>query len=517
MRMIGGIAAALLASAGAAFAQAGPTQDELNAAATNTRDWLYATHDYSGQRHVRTDLINTENAAELRPVCMLQLAVVDTFQTNPIVYDGMMYVSTPNLVVALDAVTCAEEWRQEWEGERGGIASQRGLALKDGILVRGTPDGHLLALDAADGDLLWEVDAVDPDSTDSVNVAPVIFEDMVIVGPAGTVNGWVGAFSLTDGSPIWRFNTMPQPGEFGRDTWGDHEGLTTGAIGGGSVWTIMSLDHEAGVLYVPVGNANPAFYGGDRPGDNLYTNSLLAIDVRTGELLWYYQMVPHDVHNWDTSQAGPLFTAMIGGVERNLVAATGKSGILHIVDRGTQEVLSRTPVTTQENAGLPLTREGIHMCPGYLGGVQWNGPSWNPDTGLLYVPSIDWCSVFFEDPAVGRGGGYEMDEDWRGWVTAVDPTDGSVRWAYEAAAPMVASVTTTSGGLVLAGALDGNFLVLDAADGAELYRFQTGGALAGGIVTYEIDGRQYIAVMSGSESGLWGSHGSPTVIVFSVP
>jgi alcohol dehydrogenase (cytochrome c) len=519
LKLLVGCAATLLLSTASALAQAGPTQAELNNAGENIRDWLYATHDYTGQRYVGANLINSANAGELRPLCMLQLAVVDTFQTNPIVYDGRMYVSTPEMVVAIDATTCEEIWRQEWEGQRGGIASQRGLAMKGGVLVRGTPDGRLIAIDASNGEVMWAVEVVDPESNDSVNVAPLIYEDMVIVGPAGTVNGWLGAFSLSDGSPIWRFNTMPQPGEPGRDTWGDHEGLTTGQIGGGSVWTVMSFDQAAGLLYVPVGNANPAFYGGDRPGDNLYTNSLLVVDVHTGERQWHYQMAPHDVHNWDTSQAGPLFTATIDGVSRNLVAATGKSGILHMVDRDTQEVLSLTPVTTQDNAGLPLTPEGIHMCPGYLGGVQWNGPAFNPGTGLLYVPSIDWCSVFFEDPEAPRGGGYQMDPpaQARGWVTAVDPTDGSVRWRYEAGAPMLASITTTAGGVVFGGSLDGEFVVLDAADGDKLYSFQTGGALAGGIVTYQIDGRQYVAVMAGSQSGLWGSRGSPTVVLFGLP
>jgi alcohol dehydrogenase (cytochrome c) len=504
-------------SATSALAQMGPTQEELNNAATNTSDWLYATHDYSGQRYVAVDLINADNAADIRPLCMHQLAVVETFQTNGIVYDGVLYVTTPNTAAAIDAVTCAPIWRHEWETRRqGGIASQRGLAMKDGLLVRGTPDGFLIALDATNGEVVWEANVAAPDSGDSINVAPLIYENMVIVGPAGTVNGWVGAFELTTGEPIWRFNTMPQPGEPGRETWGNHEGLSTGRIGGGSVWTVMSFDQEAERLYVPVGNANPAFYGGDRPGDNLYTNSLLVIDVNTGERLWHYQMAPHDVHNWDTSQAGPLFTATAAGQERNLVAATGKSGVLQVLDRETQEVLFRTPVTTQKDAGAPLTREGTHMCPGYLGGVQWNGPAFNPDTGLLYVPAIDWCSVFFERPETNRGGGYEMDsfDIAKGWVTAVDPADGAVRWQYEADSPMVAAITTTAGGVIFGGELDGDFIVLDAEDGEKLYSFQTGGALAGGIITYEIDGQQRVAVMSGSHSSLWGSRGSPTVVLF---
>lgn len=520
MRTLAFAAPVFLLGATAALAQSGPTQEELNSAASNTRDWLYATHDYSGRRYVAVNEINADNASELRPLCMNQLAVVETFQTSGIVYDGVIYVTTPNITAAIDATSCAPVWRHEWESRRqGGIAAQRGLGMKDGLLFRGTSDGYLVALSAADGEIVWEANVAGEDTGDSINVAPLVYEDMVIVGPAGTVNGWVGAFDIETGEPLWRFNTMPQPGEPGRETWGNHEGLTTGSIGGGSVWTIMSFDQEAERLYVPVGNANPAFYGGDRPGDNLYTNSVLVVDVNTGERLWHYQMAPHDVHNWDTSQAGPLFTATINGTERQLVAATGKSGILQVLDRATQEVLFQTPVTTQLDAGSPLTREGVRMCPGYLGGVQWNGPAFNPDTGLLYTPSIDWCSVFFERPETARGGGYEMDafDDAKGWVSAVDPASGEIVWQYEADAPMLAAVTTTAGGVVFAGELDGDFIVLDAATGDRLYSFQTGGALAGGIVTYEIDGKQYVAVMAGSESGLWGSHGSPTVVLFGLP
>ncbi len=520
MRTFLTVLSAMLLLASPAAKAAGPTQDELNAAGDNIRDWLYATHDYAGRRYVPARIITPANAEELQPHCMFQLAVVDTFQTSSIVYDGVMYVTTPNLAAALDAVTCKGIWRHEWETRRrGGIASQRGMGMKDGILVRGTPDGFLLALSAASGEALWESSVVAPESGDSINVAPLIYDNMVVVGPAGTVNGWVGAFELTTGAPLWRFNTMPQEGEPSRETWGDNPGLITGTIGGGSVWTVMSFDQPTETLYVPVGNANPAFYGGDRPGDNLFTNTLLVLDIRSGERKWHYQMAPHDVHNWDTSQAGPIFTVAIDGVDRNLVAATGKSGILQIVDRDSHDVLSRTPVTTQKDAGAPLTREGVHMCPGYLGGVQWNGPAFSPRTGLLYVPSIDWCATFHENPEEPRGGGYKMDPlaESRGWVTAVDPATGTVRWQYHAPAPVIAAVTATAGGVVFAGSLDGEFVTLDAATGRKLYGFQTGGALAGGIVSYQIDGIQYVAVMSGSDSALWGSHGSPTVIVFTLP
>ncbi len=508
------LALGLAALSGAAFAQ---SQADLNDAANNRQDWLYATHDYTGARYVDSGLITPRNAGALQPLCLFQLGVTDTFQSNGIVHDGTLYTSTPTMVAAMDATNCTPRWRYTHEAQReGGIASQRGLAIKDGMLVRGTVDGRLVALQAATGEVLWDVNVVREGTEDSINMAPLIYEDKVIVGPAGTYSGWLGAFSLKDGSQVWNFNTMPLPGEEGRDSWGSEDKLASGKIGGGSVWTVMSLDQPNGLLYVPVGNANPAFYGGDRPGDNLYTNTLLVLDVNTGERKWHYQMAPHDVHNWDTSQAGPLFTLPIDGTPRNLVAATGKSGVLQIVDRDSHEVLFKVPVTTQRNAGAPLTREGAYMCPGYLGGVQWNGASFSRQTNLLYVPSIDWCSVFFEKPETPRGGGFEMDplDKAAGWLTAVDPTSGTVRWRYHAHAPMIAGVTSTAGGVVFTASLDGEFLALDARSGDKLYGFRTGGGMMGGILTYEIAGRQYVAAMTGSESSLWGSHGSPAVMLF---
>jgi len=516
--VLGGLG--LIVGASSALAQAGPTQDELNNAQGNTSDWLYATHDYTGQRHVALDQINAGNAHDLQPVCLYQLGEATTFQTNSIVYEGVLYVSTPLLTVAIDASNCSELWRHAWEPrDQPSIPSQRGLAMKDGLLVRGTTDGYVFALDAVDGEMVWAVNMRPSDTFESVSMAPLIYEDLVIVGPAGTDSGWAAALDLQTGDEVWRFNTMPGPGDPALETWSDPEALFAGEVGGGSVWTVMSFDQEAGLLYVPVGNSNPAFYGGDRLGDNLYTNSVVALDVHTGELQWHYQLEPHGVHNWDTSQAGPLFTATIESEERDLLAATGKNGVLHIIDRDTHEAHFTVPVTTMKNVDLPLTPEGVHVCPGYLGGVQWNGPAYNPGTGLLYVGAVDWCSVFFVDPEAPRGGGFEFDppESARGWVTAVDPSNGSVRWRYRANAPVIASVTTTSGDVVFTGTLAGDFLALNARSGDELYRFNTGGAMAGGIVTYGIGERQYVAAMSGNQSGLWGSRGSPTVVIFALP
>lgn len=505
---------------GQGFAQPGPSQADLDAAFDNSRDWLYATHDYSGQRYVQLDQIDVANAGRLAPVCMFQLGEIDTFQSNGLVYDGVLFTSTPSSTYAIDAANCRELWRHTWQptGSQG-IASQRGLAILEGRIFRGTRDGHVIALDATSGELLWATLARAEGSNEGISMAPLVFGGLVIVGPAGTDRGWLQAFDVASGEPVWRFDTIPLPDSEGYDSWSDPEALEAGEAGGASVWTVMSLDHEAGILYVPVGNPNPAFYGGNRLGDNLYTNSVLALDVRSGELLWYDQLRPHELRNWDTSQAGPLFTAVVDGAERRLLAAAGKDGLLRILDRDSQERLFEVPVTTQSNVDVPSTPDGVHVCPGYLGGVQWNGAAYHPGTGLLYTPAVDWCSVFILEPEGTRGGTYRMDpaESASGWVTAVDPTRGLVRWRYRTGAPAIAGVTATSGDVVFAGDIAGRFVALNARNGDELYRFETGGAMAGGILTYQVDGRQLVAVMSGNPSGLWGSKGSPTVIIFGLP
>jgi len=497
------------------------SQADLDAAQQNTSDWLYATHDYTGQRYVALDQINSDNASQLAPVCTYPLGLEGTLQSNTIVHGGTIFIATPSALAAIGATDCAERWTYTWEPQNeGGIPSNRGPAIGDGKVVMGTTDGFLLAVDAASGELVWSQEIRTEGSGESVSAAPLVYDGMVIVGPSVTTRGWIAAFDLNDGSEIWRFHTIPQEGDPAIETWGNQEALANGDVGGGSVWTVVSLDAEAGLLYVPVGNTNPAFYGGDRPGDNLYTNSLVVLDVHTGEMQWYWQMEPHGVHNWDTSQAGPLFTTTIDGVERNLVASTGKRGILYILDRDSHEVLRETPITTLENMDVPLTREGVYVCPGYLGGVQWNGPAYSPDTGLLYVPAVDWCSTFYEAPEEPRGGGYRFAEDdpGNGWVTAVDPVTGEARWAYEGGAPMIAAVTATAGNVLFTGTLAGRFLALDATTGDELLSYDTGGSMAGGVVTYEIDGRQYVAAASGNTSGLWrGSFGDPTMVIFALP
>ncbi|MDH3456745.1 MAG: PQQ-binding-like beta-propeller repeat protein [Gemmatimonadota bacterium] len=504
----------------------GPTQAELNAAAGDTRNWLYQTQNYAGTRYSSLDQIDRTNVAALRPVCAHQLGELRNFQTSPVVYDGVMYLTTLHVTVAIDATTCKPVWKHEWDvQDRDVWGNNRGVAVKDGRVVRATSDGYLVALDRLTGELLWARHTANADLGETYTMAPMIYQDLILVGPAGSENavrGWIGAFRLQDGQPVWRFNIVPEPGEPGSETWDNPPGIP---VGGGAVWTPLSLDTDRGLLHVPATNPAPDFPAALRGGVNLYTNAMIALDVRTGRLVWYDQLVPADDHDWDLTQVSPLYRTEVNGEERDLIATVGKDGVLRVLDRDSHERLFETPVTTLENTEAPVTTDGTYACPGILGGVEWSGPAYNPGTNMLYTPAVDWCGTYILADTVRYvegenylGGEWEFGDSWGGWITAVDASDGAVRWRYRSDRPMVANVTTTAGGLVLSGELNGDFLALDAETGDVLYRFHTGGPMGGGIVTYEIDGTQYIAVMSGLPSGFWVDEyaGSPTAFVFAL-
>lgn len=504
----------------------GPGQAELTAH-SDASNWLHHTGNYAGTRYSPLSAISTENIGDLQVACAYQVGRIETFYAGPIIYQGVIYISTPHITAAIDGATCREKWRHEWEPKAGaGWPNNRGVAVKDGYVVRGTADGYLVALDADDGAMLWARRVAKVEQGETITMPPLIFEDLVVIGPAGSENniqGWVGAFRLSDGTPVWRFNTVPQPGEPGAETWTDVAGIPSG---GGAIWTPMSLDAARGELYVAVTNPAPDLPAHLRPGTNLYTNSALALDVRTGKLRWYDQLVPSDFHDWDLTQVSPLVRATVAGKERNLLITAGKDGLLHALDRDTHERLYAAAVTTRKNVDVPLTRDGVDVCPGILGGVEWNGPSYHPGTGLLYVPAVDWCSRFalVHDDSVRHvpghnyiGGETAPVGEWQGWLTALDVRDGSVRWRYRSERPLVAAVTTTGGGLVFTGEMTGDFLALDAATGKKRYRFNTGGGINGGIATYAIAGTQYIAVTSGGGTLTFGGGGSPTLFVFALP
>jgi alcohol dehydrogenase (cytochrome c) len=439
-----------------------------------------------------------------------------------------MYLTSIYATIAIDAATCRPKWRHVWTPRAAeAFVNNRGVAVKDGRVVRATSDGYLMALDAEDGRMLWARYIADTSQGETFTMAPLLYDNLIVIGPAVSefaIKGWVGAFRLETGERVWRFNIVPAKGEPGAETWKQPEGFP---VGGGGVWTAPTLDPERELIYVATGNPAPDFPAALRGGANLYTNSVVALNVRTGTLAWYQQLVPADNHDWDLTHASPLYRTTIDGRERKLIGTVGKDGILRVLDRDSHARLFETPVTTIENATAPVTPAGTRACPGLVGGVEWNGPAYHPGLNLIVVPAVDWCFTFYMDAdedvrfvpgQTFMGGRTVGDKQSQGWITAVDGTTGQVRWRYRSTRPVVAAVTATAGGLILGGELTGDLVAIDARSGNVRYRFNTGGPIGAGIITYETGGRQYIAVASGRPSRFWVQEhsGSPVIMVFAL-
>ena len=483
----------------------GPGMNELLNAGNNSDDWLHHNKSYKGIRYSALNEINTSNVDKLVQVCAYQMNSRAPLQTGPIVYQGIMYVTDATHTAAINAATCQKIWAHDWmPKDRMVWGNNRGVAIKDGYVVRGTPDGYLFALDSTNGNLLWARQVADPWLGETFTMPPTVFEDMILIGPAGSENaisGWLGAFSLTDGDLIWKFMTVPDAAAGGGDSWGNPEGIK---LGGGAVWTPLSFDLELGEVYVAVTNPAPDLPAYLRPGDNLYTNCIVALDILTGELKWYKSIVPNDDHDWDLTQVTPVLKAGVDGVSRDMVATVGKDGVLRTLDKRTHQPLYETPITTILNADIPVTREGVVACPGVTGGVLWSSPAYHPGEKILLTSSIDYCSRFraannvrFIPGQLYMGGNARHEGDMSGWITAVEVESGEVRWKYQTEFPNVAAVTTTAGGLAISGTLAGDLLFFDVATGEVLNSITTGAQIGGGNISYAVDGKQHIAVGSG--------------------
>ncbi|HTO45302.1 MAG TPA: PQQ-binding-like beta-propeller repeat protein [Burkholderiales bacterium] len=497
-----------------------PTQTELDRADSSTDNWLMYNKGYRGERYSLLAQITSDNAAKLHPLCMFQLGELGTFSTGPVVYDGVLYATTHLGTYAIDAATCRKLWSHQHVAQGPEMnATNKGVAIAGGRVIRGTQDGFLYALDAKTGAPLWVRQVADWSIGEGVGAAPLVWNDVVYIGKAGGdwgIRGRMMAFKVEDGSPLWTFDLTPAGGDTGANTW-DKPG--TAMRGGGAAWVTYALDRDTGTLFVPVGNPGPDYNNTMRPGANLFTISVVALDARSGKLKWWYQLRPNDDHDWDATVVS-LFDA--GG--RKLVAAAGKEGILHVVGREDGKLVFKLPVTTLLNHDVPITPEGVRVCP--VAGVQWNGPAYSPATGLLYVNAIDWCTFFklgpdptweATVPYTGLANGWGTNDPiskWRGWINAVDPKTGKMAWRIKRATPMYAALTPTAGNVLFTGDLNGNFLALDARNGKTLYSFDTGGPIAGGIVTYEQDGRQYVAVASGHSGGSIPLSGACTIVIF---
>ena len=496
------------------------SQSELDAADTESTNWLTYNKGYKGYRYSRLAKVDAGNAARLHATCVLQLGEVGTFEAGPVIYDGVMYVTTSHGVYAIGAANCERIWEYHYAPWAAEVqVNNKGVAIADGRLIRGTTDGSLFALDAKTGKLLWLRKIMDVTVGEFAVSAPLIWNDKVFIGKAGAdwgIRGQMMAFNTSDGSLIWSSNFLPAPGTPGYETWTNPESLKTG---GGSTWSSFSLDVAAKLLLVPVGNAAPDYNKDPRPGANLFTNSILALDADTGTMKWWYQLRGFDDKDLDTTVVAAFDTPR--GL--HLVAAAGKDGILHVVDRSDGKFRYKVPITTQKNLDVPNTEQGVPYCPG--GAVLNNGPAYSPVTNFLYINSQDWCSVGFKKPAnyvagsqYGGGTGRRDPVDNAfGWTTAIDATTGKIRWRYRSpdGIPMLSAVTATAGNVLFTGDTAGTFMAFNSQNGKVLYRFNTGGVLGGGVATYAVQGKQYIAVMSGSTSfHPYKAAGAATVFVF---
>jgi alcohol dehydrogenase (cytochrome c) len=478
-------------------------------------NWLRYNRDYSSQRYSPLSQITAQNVATLVPKCIFQAGEVGNFQSSPVVYAGKMYITTAHNTYALDAANCRKIWKYEYLGGSAPLQVNRGVALYSGMIFRGTLDGHLIALDAETGKLLWDEWVADSRAGYFISAAPTVFDHKVFIGEAGgdyAAAAHVHAFDALSGRHLWSFDTIPKGEQPDAQTWGK------GKIPGGcATWTTITVDPATHRLYVPLGNPGLDFDGTARPGINLYSDSVVVIDADSGKLVWYAQQNQHDIHDWDTA-AAPVIYDQDG---REFMAVGSKDARLYIYDRDNHALIARRDLTARMNDEVPLSSErGVRVCPGVLGGVEWNGPAYDPLDKLLFVNTVDWCTTFkrSKNPSENPQGGtliFDPLTEARGWLRAFDAATGEARWSYEAGTPMLAGITPTATGLLLTGSGDGDFLIFDAKTGRRLYKFYTGGSIGGGPSTYLVGGRQYIAVASGNSSkSLWQINGAATVVVF---
>lgn len=515
-------------------------------------EWHFYNGSLSGDRYSPLRQITTENVSDLKQVCTFDTGDTVSFQSGLVMANGTLYATAFQNTYAIDPTTCTQKWRHSRSEPPTVLQVNRGVGFAENRVFRGTGDAHVVAIDATNGSTIWDVAIGDAKLGESAPMSPIAWQGLVFAGNAGGdnfgVRGRVYALEAATGRTIWQFNTIPESGPV-KATW--QKASAKNPPTGGATWTSYALDELTGILYVPTGNPAPDFLEQMHPGDNLYAGSIVALDAKSGRILDFIQLVPHDYHDWDVAAGPALITTKSGKI---LVAAGAKDGQVYGIDRGglnqpagasspeaptatrAMKVLYHAVATTRENVDTPLNaKTETRFCPGSQGGIEWNGPGYSRDLGLVFVNAIDWCtSIRVADPATLAGrpgmpwsgsadpklafGRMDPFESSQGWLTAVDADTGEVRWKYRSSKPLVAGVTPTAGGLVFTGDLDGNVRAFDAKDGRELWYASTGKAIGGGVVSYEAKGKQYIAVAAGMNAPLWPTKGGPArVVIYALP
>jgi len=485
--------------------------------------WLSYNGTADGQRYARDAQITAANANQLGEHCRLKVAESGSFHSGLVQLDGTLYLTTAQDTLAVDATNCIVRWRNHYVPEQPEVFPvNRGVAYANGKLFRGTADGRLLAIDAATGKTLWQQQIGDPLQGEFFSAAPIVWQGLLILGSAGSdwgVRGRIMAYQQDTGQEVWRFNVIPTGDEPGAETW---KNFGSARYGGGGSWTHYSIDHQTGEVFVPIGNPAPDLIPAHRPGSNLYTDSMVVLDARTGKLRWYHQIVSNDGHDLDLGAAPMLYHDEKG---RSLVVLGSKNGHVYGIDRETRKRVYDTVITRIKNEGVqPKPGVPLNVCPGVLGGVEWNGAAYDHKNKAVVIGAVDWCSTITakqqESWIPGEfmfGGSWTMDDESYGWVRALDGQTGAIRWSYKAAGPVVAGITPSAGGVVFTGDMAGNFLVLDSHSGQPLYKDETGGAVAGGVITYSRGGKQYVATTSGNVSrATFGASGAPTLILYTL-
>jgi alcohol dehydrogenase (cytochrome c) len=502
------------------------TADRLLKATAEPQNWLMYSGSYSSQRYSPLTQITTANAKDLTLKWVFQSRSLEKSEVTPLVVNGTMYtVESPNNVIALNALTGKTLWTYTYAPDP--VAKNccgkltRGLAISGNTIFLASFDARMIAIDATTGRELWKTVAGDPKKAEAFTHAPLVVKDKVIAGTAGGeygVRGWIAAWDVNTGKEVWRFYTVPGPGEAGNETWSGNSWQT----GGAPIWVTGSYDPETNLTYWGTGNPGPDWDGRARLGDNLYSCSVIALDVDTGKLKWHYQFSPHNEFDWDATQIPVLADIEWQGRPRKVMLWANRNGMFYVLDRATGEFLKGQPfvkvnwATGFDAKGRPIqvvhpTREGALVYPGNQGGTNWYNPSYSPRTGLFYVPTWENSSSVYslgEAPpefhegqtfagAFPRGG--QRGEDTYSAVRAIDPKTGEKKWDYRMASPSTdAGVLTTASDVLFSGGRDGSFYALDARDGKLLWQTNLGPTVLSGPMTYSVNGNQYVSVVAGN-------------------
>jgi PQQ-dependent dehydrogenase (methanol/ethanol family) len=504
-----------------------PSLDAMDAVAhPRPGEWPTYSGNVDGNRHSMQSDINVHNVSRLRPAWVHPLPY-SPLETTPVVVDGVMYVTGPNQVYAFDARTGAEIWNfVRPRSAAGGISGDAAKGASRGVAVLGTriffitDDAHLICLQNLTGALLWEVALAGQPGHFGGTSAPLVVDDLVIAGVSGGdegIRGFVSAFKATTGEQAWTFWTVPRAGEPNSQTWKGNSNPQ-----GGASWTTPSYDAASGVLYVGVGNPYPDTDGDNRGGDNLYTDSDLALDAKTGKLLWYFQFTPHDVHDWDANQPLVLADAPFHGKDRKLLLHANRNGFFYVLDRTNGKMLQATPfvkkLTWASGIGpdgrprlLPAnetTAGGVETCPAVRGATNWYSTAYDPTTRLYYVMAVEDCTIYRKAHDGGYGRVEHPGDPAMKVLRAVSVDTGTIAWEVPMPGSPEANYSgvLSTGGLVFFGESSGGVAAVDARTGTHLWHFEANQPIKASPMTYRIGGRQYIAIASG-----------PNILSFTLP